>query len=65
MVTLAGISMEVKLDALWNAPFPMLANWDPVSNVTELKLDIGLNALFPMLVTLVPIETLTKILNIR
>ena len=37
LTTLAGIIMEVKLDAPLNALFPMLVNRDPASNVTEVK----------------------------
>ena len=57
VVTFAGMIMEVKLDAFWNAPFPMLVNLEPASNVTLVNFDstpvsyTRLNAYSPRLVT--------------
>ena len=43
LVTAAGMVIDVK-SVSSNANTPMLANWDPASNVTELKLVALLNA---------------------
>ena len=51
MRTLAGMIMEVNFDVPWNVLFPMLDNWDPVSNIIDVKLVASLNAFIPMLVT--------------
>ena len=37
LVTLAGISISIILDAFWNAPFPMLVKVEPASNITVTK----------------------------
>ena len=52
LVTLAGMVIEVKLVALWNARWPMLVRDESASNVTVVKADVLWNALPPMLVTL-------------
>ena len=52
LVTVSGMSIEVKLDAPENASSPMLSSREPSSNVTEVKPDASLNARSPMLVTL-------------
>ena len=60
LLTFAGMVMVVKAVSR-NAPVPMMANWDPASNVTELKLDASRNALVPMLLTLAGIVMEVKL----
>ena len=52
LVTLAGMIMEVKLNAEWNANSPILLRDESVSNVIVVKAVAPWNALLPMLVTL-------------
>ena len=57
LVTPSGISIEVKLDAYWNALDPMDDNCDSDSNIIDAKLLHCLNASLPILGTIDPIIT--------